>query len=254
MKKKESFFLNPTPSYKIVLFGDSRTGKTQIINHVNNNEYEFQEKYYPTFGADYKLTTLLYNHYQYQLQLVEIAGKKEYSIDVTKNFLLSTKAFIIVFDISDLRSYIHVPNYLIKMETEEMDPLIRVKNPLNSEQITDANNNLIFTEREEFKKKILYIVGNKCDLPNRVCGKEEGEKHAFTLGGKYREVSAKTGMGIEELFRDILDDIKELDEVETKRKIKKLKRADNIKGGRTQIIDKNDRDTNNLCSSCCDIF
>lgn len=52
--------------------------------------------------------------------------------------------------------------------------------------------------------KVLAIVGNKCDLDNkRVIAKEAGEELAKEIGTLYFETSAKSGVGIDELFAGV---------------------------------------------------
>ena len=61
----------------------------------------------------------------------------------------------------------------------------------------------------DFKEKVIIIVGNKIDLEKRQVEKEEGEEFANKMGIKYKETSAKTGEGTEEVFQDIYNDIYE---------------------------------------------
>ena len=64
------------------------------------------------------------------------------------------------------------------------------------------------SEHVDLKEKVIFIVGNKIDLVRQV-EKEEGEEFANKMGIKYKETSAKTGEGTEEVFQDIYNDIYE---------------------------------------------
>ena len=48
---------------------------------------------------------------------------------------------------------------------------------------------------------MITLVGNKIDLENRQVSREEGETYPKSLGMQYHEVSAKTNVGIEQLFK-----------------------------------------------------
>ena len=64
------------------------------------------------------------------------------------------------------------------------------------------------SEHVDLKEKVIFIVWNKIDLVRQV-QKEEGEEFANKMGIKYKETSAKTGEGTEEVFQDIYNDIYE---------------------------------------------
>ena len=53
----------------------------------------------------------------------------------------------------------------------------------------------------------IVLVGNKCDLDNRVISYEEGEDLANSLGISFLEISALTGMNCEEVFKILIREI-----------------------------------------------
>ena len=51
---------------------------------------------------------------------------------------------------------------------------------------------------------VLTLVGNKVDLAeSRQVRKEEAEEYARSLGLRYHEVSAKSNIGVDDLFLDV---------------------------------------------------
>ena len=66
------------------------------------------------------------------------------------------------------------------------------------------------------KEKIVYLVGNKCDLTTyRQINEAEGRLEATKYKAKYIEVSAKTGINIDKLFDYIIQDIAKKDQDST---------------------------------------
>lgn len=59
--------------------------------------------------------------------------------------------------------------------------------------------------KEDFK---LMILGNKCDMKVRVVEREEGERVAEEYGGKFMEVSAKKGEGVEDAFESLAGELR----------------------------------------------
>ncbi len=51
---------------------------------------------------------------------------------------------------------------------------------------------------------MIFLIANKCDLPDRRITTKEGVDYAQKLGIDYFEISAKTGGGIPELFSEIV--------------------------------------------------
>jgi len=48
------------------------------------------------------------------------------------------------------------------------------------------------------------IAGNKCDMPVFAVSKEMGEQFAREVGSEMIWTSAKTGKGVEEVFRNLV--------------------------------------------------
>ena len=59
--------------------------------------------------------------------------------------------------------------------------------------------------RENNTKAIIILVGQKCDLIERVISEEKGKELADELGIDFFEVSAKTGYNIKELFDYLIE-------------------------------------------------
>ena len=45
-----------TPYYKLVIIGENEVGKTQLLHRLNDEN--FDEKYSPTFGIDFRIKTI----------------------------------------------------------------------------------------------------------------------------------------------------------------------------------------------------
>jgi GTPase SAR1 family protein len=53
------------------------------------------------------------------------------------------------------------------------------------------------------------LIGNKCDMPERAVSRAEAEALARDYGINYFEASAKKGIGVEEAFRNIAEQVVE---------------------------------------------
>ena len=44
------------PYYTLIIIGDNKVGKTQLLHRLNGEE--FQRDYFPTFGVDFRIKTI----------------------------------------------------------------------------------------------------------------------------------------------------------------------------------------------------
>jgi len=85
-------------SYKILVIGNSKCGKTSIINRYAKNE--FTEDYNITLGADYTRKVVDWGKdQQLRLQLWDIAGQDRFAL-LTRPFFRNAHAAVIVCDVT----------------------------------------------------------------------------------------------------------------------------------------------------------
>ena len=159
---------------KVVILGSEGVGKSSILNRFVYND--FKEEVDSTNGASYAPKTL------------PVSGGKEMKFDV--------------WDTAGKEKYRTLNRFFMK------DALfaIFVYDPFNK----DSFDNLewyISTMKEIGLKNCLYVVAeNKTDRKDRVkeVSEEEGKEYARQNKAIFRAVSAKTGEGIEDLFKQYI--------------------------------------------------
>ena len=173
---------NVSSFYRLIFIGDSKVGKTQIINKYNNSLY--QEEYLPTYCIDFQIKPIKINGKKVNIHCIDTLGSMDFTPNTGTLFIQKTDAFIYVFDLTSRESLYNLQDYINIIKTALTD----------SEKIIN--------------EKIIYFVGNKCDLVMyRQVEENEGRLEANKYGAKYMEVSAKTGINIDKLFNSIIQDI-----------------------------------------------
>ena len=173
---------NVSSFYRLIFIGDSKVGKTQIINKYNNSLY--QEEYLPTYCVDFQIKPIKINGKKVNIHCIDTLGSMDFTPNTGTLFIQKTDAFIYVFDLTSRESLYNLQDYINIIKTALTD----------SEKIIN--------------EKIIYFVGNKCDLVMyRQVEENEGRLEANKYGAKYMEVSAKTGINIDKLFNSIVQDI-----------------------------------------------
>jgi Ras-related protein Rab-1A len=156
--------------FKIVLVGESQSGKSCILSHFVNEK--FPEQIFPTVGVDFAFKVVSVDGKLIKLQIWDTAGDKRFKT-ITKSYYRGTNAVIFVYDV-----------------TTKIDSL--------ETTLKEA-----IAEGEDTKVK--YLVGNKIDLGNRyytTLMEEEAQKY----GMKYLEISAKNLDNLKDLFNQIAGD------------------------------------------------
>ena len=173
---------NVSSFYRLIFIGDSKVGKTQIINKYNNSLY--QEEYLPTYCVDFQIKPIKINGKKVNIHCIDTLGSMDFTPNTGTLFIQKTDTFIYVFDLTSRESLYNLQDYINIIKTALTD----------SEKIIN--------------EKIIYFVGNKCDLVMyRQVEENEGRLEANKYGAKYMEVSAKTGINIDKLFNSIIQDI-----------------------------------------------
>ena len=186
------------PLFKIILYGKSGVGKTNILQVFTNEP--FQPKHLSTVGLDFRVKKLEMDDGLYKLQVIDTAGKKNLKLSNIKEFFESADAIIVVYDITNKSSKKHLKE--IKEEINKME--------LNNKNFT------------------YILVGNKSDdRSNRNVSVEEGTKFSKEFDDHFLEVSAKDNKYIVDLFEMVIRfvnekrlDIKRIDEIERRNNLK----------------------------------
>ena len=107
-----------------------------------------------------------------KLHLWDFSGQKKFR-SLLKAYIKETKAILLGYNITDESSFLAVNDWIKEIKKYEVNPII-------------------------------VLVGQKCDLENRIISEERGRELANELGVEFFEISAKTGYNVEELFNYII--------------------------------------------------
>ena len=107
-----------------------------------------------------------------KLHLWDFSGQKKFR-SLLKAYIKETKAILLVYNITDESSFLAVNDWIKEIKKYEVNPII-------------------------------VLVGQKCDLENRIISEERGRELANELGVEFFEISAKTGYNVEELFKYLI--------------------------------------------------
>lgn len=173
LSKGEPFQVSP--ELVLAILGDAGVGKSAItLRYVRNL---FVNYYDPTIEDYYKHTTTI-NGEVFNYSILDTAGMEDYE-PLINEWIDKKEAILLVFSVEMEDSVAKLEEYFQKINQRY----------------------------GKGKRPVVVLVGNKIDM-ERTVSAEKGRSLAERFKIKYYEVSAATGFGIKELFREVLIDIK----------------------------------------------
>jgi len=218
---------------KVVLIGESGTGKTSIIQQYAYKM--FDPDCATSISSQYisKVITFPDLNKSVRLEIWDTAGQERYR-SMARLFYKDAKIIIFVYDVSSKISYDELINFWIP----------------------EVNNNCL-------KDCKFALVANKSDLYEIECvSPEEGNNLAEKMGAIFQKTSAKSGAGIDNLFYNLgrlyLEpdfDYKAKDKLDEENYRKKLNENKNKKKSEDDELNTNVKisinNKNNNKKKCC---
>ena len=154
--------------FKVLLLGDSGAGKSSLI--LRYTEETFNSKLVNSIGVDFKMKKREIDGKVIKVQIWDTAGHERFR-SITYSYYRGANAIIIVFDLSDKKSFISITEWLKQIEKHAKENVLK------------------------------FLVGNKSDLvEERMVSFDEAKQYAEEHELPYIETSAKEGININELF------------------------------------------------------
>ena len=192
----------------ILLLGDTSVGKTCLISRYANGV--FREDYIQTVGIDYVSKQEIINDQNINVKLWDTAGQERFKA-LTPTYLRGAEGIVLVYDVTNLESFESLKFWIESLKS-------------------NLGENSLPT----------VINGNKIDLDDRDVSSEDAKKFAQSNNFKYFETSAKSGIGVDELFREIVNQI-----------LEKKDNTEDTKEERKSMKLQNDKGNNQKKKGCC---
>ena len=190
----------------LLIIGDSLVGKTSILTRFSQNKFSLG--YLSTIGVDYFSKEVIINERKIYVKIWDTAGHERFRT-LTQSFFKKGQGLIIVYDVSSQESFENLQYWIEEIHTHAIDS----------------------------KNIPCIILGNKIDIIERVVDKEKAEEYAKSSNYKYFEVSAKTGEGIDNSIKYLIQKVIEV-----------LDKKEGVENKNIEIqLSKNKRKNSNNC-------
>ena len=160
---------------KYIVIGDSAVGKSNLLLRYAHDR--FNDEYQATIGVEFGAKNVEINDQIYRIQIWDTAGQENFR-SITRAYYKNSVCAMVVYDITNRDSFENIQSWI-----ED----IRTQSP---------------------KTVLIILIGNKIDLDDRrIITYDEGNEFAIKNGLIFGETSAKTGEGIEEIFKKSAQEI-----------------------------------------------
>ncbi len=166
---------------KVISMGNAEVGKSCIIKRYC--EKRFVQKYLATIGIDYGVTKVTVQDRNVKVNIFDMAGHPIF-YEVRNEFYKDTQGVLLVYDVSDRKSFESLDQWITEMRNE-------IGNP------NDVDN-------------IFFVVcANKSDK-KRAVDEVEGRLWADSKHFLYFETSAHSGENVTEMFQALFEGVVQL--------------------------------------------
>ena len=160
---------------KYIIIGNSSVGKSNLLLKFAHNK--FLDEYQATIGVEFGAKNVEIDNKIFRVQIWDTAGQENFR-SITRAYYKNSVCALIVFDINNEDTFDSVQSWI--QECKLQTP----------------------------KTVTMILVGNKCDLECKV-DRNKAKEIAEENNMLFFETSAKTGKGVDELFKKSAAKIKD---------------------------------------------
>eukprot|EP00472_Partenskyella_glossopodia_P003532 CAMPEP_0197516286 /NCGR_PEP_ID=MMETSP1318-20131121/1151_1 /TAXON_ID=552666 /ORGANISM="Partenskyella glossopodia, Strain RCC365" /LENGTH=201 /DNA_ID=CAMNT_0043064897 /DNA_START=179 /DNA_END=781 /DNA_ORIENTATION=- len=155
--------------FTLIMIGDAGVGKTSLLLRFADDQ--FVENYMPTVGVDFRYRKFTLNGNRVKLQIWDTAGQERFRT-MTASYYRGADGVILVYDISNEKSFQHVKDWMKSVDKYAREGVIRM------------------------------VLGNKSDMEEkRRVPKNKAEAYADNSDVMWLETSAKSADNVTLAYR-----------------------------------------------------
>ncbi|KAJ2936751.1 hypothetical protein H1R20_g338, partial [Candolleomyces eurysporus] len=162
---------------KLLLIGNSSVGKSSLLLRFSDEQWLPEDESSATIGVDFRVHKMEVNGKKVKLSIWDTAGQERFRT-ITSSYYRGAQGIILVYDVANRESFDALPRWYSELETYVSDSVVKI------------------------------LVGNKVDKEySRQVSVAEGQQFANRMKSLFIEASAKTAIGVKDIFRELVEEI-----------------------------------------------
>ncbi|KAI6043604.1 ras-domain-containing protein [Pisolithus marmoratus] len=168
---------------KLLLIGNASVGKSSLLLRFSDEQWIPEDETNATIGVDFKIHKMVVNGRKVKLSIWDTAGQERFRT-ITSSYYRGAQGIILVYDVANRETFDALPKWFTEIDTYVSSMVPKI------------------------------IVGNKLDKEHsRQVSTSEGQTFATRKECLFLEASAKTSVGVREVFEDLVKRILETPEL-----------------------------------------
>ncbi|KIJ67170.1 hypothetical protein HYDPIDRAFT_126984 [Hydnomerulius pinastri MD-312] len=168
---------------KLLLIGNASVGKSSLLLRFSDEAWIPEDEATATIGVDFRVHKMEVNGRKVKLSIWDTAGQERFRT-ITSSYYRGAQGIILVYDVANRETFDALPKWFTEIDTYVSSKVPKI------------------------------IVGNKLDKEHsRQVPTPEGSAFARAQSALFLEASAKTSVGVREVFEDLVKRILESPEL-----------------------------------------
>ncbi|KAH7886683.1 ras-domain-containing protein [Phlebopus sp. FC_14] len=168
---------------KLLLIGNASVGKSSLLLRFSDEQWIPEDEATATIGVDFRVHKMEVNGRKVKLSIWDTAGQERFRT-ITSSYYRGAQGIILVYDVANRETFDALPRWFTEIDTYVPTTVPKI------------------------------IVGNKLDKEHsRQVSTTEGSAFAQRQHALFLEASAKTSVGVREVFEDVVRRILETPEL-----------------------------------------
>lgn len=201
-------------TFKIVIIGESGTGKTALLQRFAEEKYE--ERYLATIGVDFAVRTIEMQNKRLRMMIWDTCGSERYHT-IALTYYRSASGILLVYETGNRESLDALEFWLEEAESKTNSSMHATSTSSTSFANTTSSSHTAYSG-----KSMIVLVGTKCDKADEADNKYfadaaaevtlAADKFAEKYGIPHVQCSAKTDTNVNEAFGTLAQELlKEID-------------------------------------------
>ena len=161
--------------FNAIILGESRVGKTALIDSLCHKP--FNENSLLTAGVDFQIVEREMEGKIYKFKIFDTAGQERFK-SISKSSIKLADGILLVFAVDNSNTFDKISEWIASIK----------------EEVNES-------------EKAIILAGNKIDIEDREISYDKALEFAEDCKFKYYETSAKTNVGVQEVFNELFKDI-----------------------------------------------
>ncbi|KAH0835584.1 ras-domain-containing protein [Lanmaoa asiatica] len=168
---------------KLLLIGNASVGKSSLLLRFSDEAWIPEDEATATIGVDFRVHKMEVNGRKVKLSIWDTAGQERFRT-ITSSYYRGAQGIILVYDVANRETFDALPKWFTEIDTYVSTTVPKI------------------------------IVGNKLDKEHsRQVPTDEAAVFAARQDALFLEASAKTAVGVREVFEDLVKKILETPEL-----------------------------------------